>query len=153
MVSLRLALLPLVLAGLHPLHTTFTELVQESGGPTVTVTVRAFSDDLHHAVHGVEASTQLPEDSLLSHYVQAHLILRSPAGAVFPLRWMGRRETGDLTWITLEAPVSPGLSGARLLNTMHLELFRDQVNIVQVRFAGRSESMLFTGGDGEKAIR
>jgi len=151
-VSLRLALLPLVLAGLHPLHTTYTELVAEPGGPTVTITVRAFSDDLNHAVHD-EASTRVPDDSLLSRYVRAHLIIRSPGGGVLPLRWMGRRETGDLTWLTLEASVSPGLSGARLLNTMHLELFRDQVNIVQVRIAGRSESLLFTGGDGEKAIR
>ena len=153
MVGLRLLLAPLLIAALHPLHTTLTEMVEQSGGKRVTIVVRAFSDDLNAAARAGPASTAVSEDSLMSRYVRAHLGLRTAGGVPVTLNWIGRRVTGDLTWITLEADVPGGLAGAHLRNTIHNELFSDQVNIVQARFAGRSASLLFTGGDGEKTVQ
>ena len=152
MVSLRLLLAPLLVA-LHPLHTTLTEMVEQPGGTRVTIVVRAFSDDLKAAVHTGSTSKVEPEDSLLSRYVRAHLIIRTAAGVPVSIDWIGRRITGDLTWITLEADIPGGLAGTHLRNAIHNELFSDQVNIVQARFTGRSTSLLFTGGDGEKTVR
>jgi hypothetical protein len=152
-VSLRFLLVPLLVAGLHPLHTTLTEIVEESGGKRVTIVVRAFTDDLHQAVHAETTSTPITEDSLMSRYVRTHLGLRTASGVPVTLNWTGRRTTGDLSWITLEAEVPGGLGGAHLRNAIHNELFSDQVNIVQARFAGRSASLLFTRGDGEKTIQ
>ena len=153
MVGLRLLLAPLLVAALHPLHTTLTEIVEQPGGKRVTIVVRAFSNDLEGAAHASNASTTEPEDSLLSRYVRARFSLRTAAGVPVTLNWIGRRTTGDLTWITLEADVPGGLGGIRLRNAIHNELFSDQVNIVQARFGGRSTSLLFTGGDGEKTVR
>ena len=79
--------------------------------------------------------------------------LRTATGAPVAVTWVNRRANGDLTWITLAADVPGGLTGAHLRNAMHSELFPDQVNIVQARFAGRSASLLFTAGDGEKTVR
>lgn len=154
MVGLRLLLAPLLVAGLHPLHTTLTEMVEQPGGNRVTIVVRAFSDDLSTAVHeGTATSMPLSEDSLMSRYVRTRFSLRTAAGVPVTLSWIGRRTTGDLTWITLEADVPGGLAGAHLRNAIHNELFSDQVNIVQARLAGRSASLLFTAGDGEKTVR
>ncbi|HTG84669.1 MAG TPA: DUF6702 family protein, partial [Gemmatimonadales bacterium] len=83
---------------------------------------------------------------------RTRLSLRTATGAPVTMNWIGRRATGDLTWITMEADVPSGLAGAHLRNAIHNELFSDQVNIVQARFAGRSASLLFTGGDGEKTV-
>ena len=35
----------------HPMHTTLTEIVQQAGGTTITITARAFTDDLRTAVN------------------------------------------------------------------------------------------------------
>jgi Domain of unknown function (DUF6702) len=152
MVDLRFLMAPLLVAALHPLHTTLTELVEQPGGKRVTIVVRAFSDDLNTAVQAGAAISPSAEDTLLSRYVRTHLGLRTAAGVPVAMNWIGRRATGDLTWITMEADVPGGLAGAHLRNAIHNELFSDQVNIVQARFAGRSASLLFTGGDGEKTV-
>ncbi|HEY7028948.1 MAG TPA: DUF6702 family protein [Gemmatimonadales bacterium] len=152
MVGLRFLLAPLLIAAVHPLHTTFTELAEQPGGKRVTIVVRAFSDDLNAAVHA-GTSSPVSDDSLISRYVRSRLGLTTTTGAPVSLNWVGRRVTGDLTWITLEADVPGGLAGAHLRNAIHNELFPDQVNIVQARFAGRSVSLLFTGGDGEKTVQ
>ena len=49
-----------------------------------------------------------------------------------------------------EAPA--GLAGARVRHSVLCERFDDQVNIVRATYAGRSASLLFTRGDGAKAL-
>jgi hypothetical protein len=144
---------PLLVAALHPLHTTLTELVEQPGGRQVTIVVRAFSDDLNTALHAGGGISPSAEDTLMSRYIRTRLSLRTATGVPVTMNWIGRRTTGDLTWITMEADVPGGLAGAHLRNAIHNELFSDQVNIVQARFAGRSASLLFTEGDGEKTVR
>ena len=46
------------LASAHPLHTTFTEISEDAGKRTITITVRSFTDDLSHAVTGDSPSTR-----------------------------------------------------------------------------------------------
>ena len=153
MVDLRFLMAPLLVAALHPLHTTLTELVEQPGGRQVTIVVRAFSDDLNTALHAGGGISPSAEDTLMSRYIRTRLSLRTATGVPVTMNWIGRRTTGDLTWITMEADVPGGLAGAHLRNAIHNELFSDQVNIVQARFAGRSASLLFTEGDGEKTVR
>ena len=153
MVGLRFLMAPLLVAALHPLHTTLTELVEQPGRRQVTIVVRAFSDDLNTALHAGGGISPSAEDTLMSRYIRTRLSLRTATGVPVTMNWIGRRTTGDLTWITMEADVPGGLAGAHLRNAIHNELFSDQVNIVQARFAGRSASLLFTEGDGEKTVR
>ena len=87
MVDLRFLMAPLLVAALHPLHTTLTELVEEPGGKRVTIVVRAFSDDLNTAVHAGAAISPSAEDTLLSRYVRTHLGLRTAAGIPVAYSW------------------------------------------------------------------
>jgi hypothetical protein len=151
--ALRLAAM-IALGTLHPLHTTLTELSQPPGSATVSVTIRAFTDDLRAAAtHYAGPDPAVVPDSLLSRYVGARVTLRDATGAPVPLTWRGQRQTADVTWLDLAAPLPHGLSGARFRNAMHTELYRDQVNIVQVHSGDRSESLLFTPGDSAKVLR
>jgi uncharacterized protein DUF6702 len=149
---LRLAAI-IGLGTLHPLHTTLTELSEPPGGVTVSVTIRAFTDDLRAAAmqYAGPDPARVP-DSLLSRYVTARVTLRDATGAAVPLTWRGQRQTADVTWLELTAPLPRGLSGARFRNAMHTELYRDQVNIVQIHVGDRSESLLFTPGDSAKVL-
>ncbi|HSE67113.1 MAG TPA: DUF6702 family protein, partial [Gemmatimonadales bacterium] len=118
MVGLRLLMAPLLLAALHPLHTTLTELVEQPGGRRVTIVIRAFGDDLNTAVHAGTAISPSAEDTLMARYVRTRLGLRTATGAPVTMSWIGRRSTGDLTWITMEADVPGGLAGAHLRNAI-----------------------------------
>lgn len=145
----RLLLLGLVLAGTaHPLHTTHTEIVERGPGEA-GITIRAFTDDLHRAVGAPGGAVT---DSALAQYVRRTLEIRSAGGAPARLRWEGTRIDGDATLLRLGATIPGGLRGMRLRQAMQVELFPDQVNVVQVRYAGRRVSLLFTPGDGARPV-
>jgi hypothetical protein len=42
--------------------------------------------------------------------------------------------------------------GVRLTNAVLFDTFPDQINIVQASFDGRAHTVLFTHGDGPKAL-
>jgi hypothetical protein len=145
-VALVLPVLTLLLSA-HPLHTTHTDLV-ESGG-AVTVEVRAFPDDLHSAVMRQAGAV---DDSATARYVRHAVNLTDGRGRPVPLTWLGRESLGEVTLLRLRATPAGGLSGTRVSQTMHMEIFSDQVNVVQASYDGRRVSLLFVPGDAPKRL-
>ncbi len=144
---MRAALLALALTA-HPLHSTHTEFREEPGG-RVTVTVRAFTEDLRTAVVRQQGSMG---DSSLARYARSRLDLREPGGREIPWAWAGARIDGEMTYLTLTGTLSRGLSGATVRQEMLMELFTDQVNVVQVRRPAGDASLLFLPGDRPKML-
>jgi hypothetical protein len=145
-VALVLPLAAALLAA-HPLHTTHTDLVES--GREVTVQVRAFSDDLHLAVRKREGAV---DDSATARYVRGTVSLVDSAGHPVPLTWVGQEAMGDVTLLRFRAAPQGGLSGARVCQAMHMELFEDQVNVLQASYGGRRVSLLFVPGDTPKRL-
>lgn len=141
--------MPRVLTG-HPIHTTYSVLTRD--GPTVTLQLRAFADDLSAAVarhHGRPA----PADSSAPHaetyrYLAATLPARSASGEVVPLTPCGVRRAEHLTFVCLQLP--RGASALRLSNSVLTELHGDQVNIVQVTGGA---TLLFTRATAAQTLR
>ena len=140
----------------HPLHTSFTEVKYRAGG-TIEVSVRVFHDDFASALarHSEPRSSTAPpiSDSLALAYLEEHLLLLDHEEHRLVLTWVASDRAGDLDWITLRASVPARLDNIRVLNTVHFELFRDQVNVVKLTSEDRSESVLFTRGDTPKPWR
>jgi hypothetical protein len=135
--------------GRHPLHTTHTELAEEPGG-RVTVTVRSFRDDLRMAVGKLEPTGN---DSAIAWYVRSTVELRDPTGRIIPLIWDSARTEGDIILLSLHGMVASGLRAVSVRQAMQMELYDDQVNLLQAKVAGRIISLLFLPGDGLKALR
>lgn len=144
---IRAVLLGLAVA-IHPLHTTHTEVVLAAHGEA-KVTIRAFTDDLRAAVLRHEGTVT---DSTLMRYLRATVGLRGPDGHAAELSWNASQVDGDITQLALTARLSAPLAGSTLSQTMQMELFPDQVNVVQVRYDGRQVSLLFFGGDKARAL-
>lgn len=139
----------LLLSGtLHPLHTTHTEIVDRGRG-VISVTVRAFTDDLQLAVGHPAPAVR---DSVLAAYARRTVELRSATGVSVQLQWTGSRADGAATLLNLTATVPGGLRGLRIRQTMHAELFTDQVNVVQARYGDHRVSFLFTPGDAPRVL-
>jgi hypothetical protein len=133
----------------HPLHTSVTEIVADPGG-AVRLAIRVYADDLSGAAPG---SSGLPPDSTVARYVRGRFALRDGTGRPVLLRWSGLTRHEDAVVIRLEGTLSGGLAGARLANLLLTERFRDQVNVVRASWPGGSATLLFTPGDGAKAVR
>jgi hypothetical protein len=147
----RAAALAVVVAVLpaHPLHTSVTEVVADPGG-RVEVAIRVYADDLSGAAGGTSA---LPPDSAVARYVRGRFALRDRADRPVVLHLSGLTRQQDAIVIRLDGLLPSGLPGARVANLLLTERFRDQVNVVRASWPGGSATLLFTPGDGGKAVR
>ncbi len=139
----------LVFAGGHPTHTSATELSQEPGG-AVSVAVRLFADDIGPAVGAPPG--QKPAGASLHRYLSGRLVLLDRSGSPVALAWDEGSLDGDVLTLRSRAYVSGGLGGATVTNRLLTERFADQVNLVRATYAGRSATLIFTRGDGPKAL-
>jgi hypothetical protein len=133
----------------HPMHTTFTEIEQPVARGPVTVTIRGFEDDLTTAARKV--SPERSPDSAIANYLRQRTMLTDRQGRTLPLGVVGLRRNSDVIWLTLRTEGPVDLSGSRFINSALTEVFHDQVNLVQVKTAGRRRTIIFTPGEGAKA--
>lgn len=135
----------LALAGArHPLHTTITEIRYAEATRAATLTVRAFEDDL-------DAAAGREDPSVLA-YVARAVSLADRAGRPLTVRWEQVHRAEGLVWIRGTAHVPSDLEDVRVRHTMLTERHADQVNVVQATAGSRRRTLLFTRGDGWKAL-
>jgi hypothetical protein len=121
----------------HPTHSSSAELVQEAD--SVRVVLRVFADDV--AAVGAVAP-----------YIARRFTLVDRSGAPVRLVWAGADSGADVITIRLHGRVAAGLSGARVSNRVLTDRFADQVNLVRARYQRRTATLIFTRGDGPKAL-
>jgi len=141
-------------AGVHPLHTTFTELSTDPSTHAVSVLVKVFAGDFASAVtsRGSAGSPdRMPPDSAMIRYVLERFEITANGAGRVALRWCGSRRDQDVLFLCFHATAA-SLSRARLRNTLLNDIFADEVNIVRVNIDGRRETLLFTGRDVMKTL-
>ena len=134
----------------HPMHTTFTEIVQPAERGEVTLTIRGFEDDLSAAAR--REAPRASMDSAMTAYLRRHALLTDADGRSVPLRTVQVRRSAGVIWVTLRSGRAVDLAGSRFLNRALTEVFHDQVNLVQVKLGGRNRTIMFTPGARSKAI-
>ncbi len=130
----------------HPIHSTLAVVAVDSTG--VTIRLRAFADDFSAAVARF-AGKRPPADSSapaadVARYAAARLDVTTAAGTRVPLKLCGVERARDLYWVCVRAEPVGGSRGMRLRNLVLTELHADQVNVVQVKGAAASRTLLFT---------
>ena len=147
-----LRLLPALLgaARRHPMPTSLAKVVVQPSGREATVSLRIFADDFDAVVAPLRQ--RLSADSAAFAYVRNAFVVGGAVGAV-SLRPIGVRRVGGVVWLDLGVPLTSGrLSGVRIIDRIMFERYDDQVNIVRASEGGRTASLLFTRGDGAKAL-
>ena len=146
----------LLVSSVHPFHDSVSELTYDGARRTVTISVRAFADDLAIGVAALPPTPALagqPADSAIARYVRGTIFLIDNRHHLVPLRWNGLERRDDVVLIRLTADAPAGLYGWRLSHALLCERYADQVNIVRLNHAGRRTDLLFTRGDSPKALR
>jgi len=140
-------------AGVHPLHTTFTELSTDPSTHAVSVLVKVFAGDFASAVSRGSAGSpdRMPPDSAMIRYVLERFEITANGVGRVALRWCGSRRDQDVLFLCFHAGAA-SLSRARLRNALLNDIFADEVNIVRVNIDDRRETLLFTGRDVVKTL-
>jgi uncharacterized protein DUF6702 len=121
----------------HPMHTSSAELVHEAD--SVRVAIRVFADDI--ATVGAVRS-----------YLGDRFGIVDRSGQGVRLEWSGSEIAGDVLTIRMRGRVAGGLSGAKVNNQVLTDRFADQVNVVRAAYDRRAVTLIFTRGDGPKAL-
>ena len=140
----------------HPLHTTITELTFDPSTKALRLSIRVFSDDLAEAIRKRNVAMTHAGDSVTDAaalaYVRGTIRLVARDGRSLPLSSCGSRSVNDLRLLCVAATAPASPSTLRLHQGMLLELYDDQVNVVQTLYGSRRRSLLFTRSSGAREL-
>lgn len=148
--TLSLALLCLSF-GAHKFYVTKTLVNHNSVNQTLEITIDIFTDDLEFALQ--EGRGELMRlggdrehadaDYLIEEYLKEHLELWIDDRKVEPM-FLGKDVQHDLTYCFLEVGNIQDFHTFKFRNDILCEMYDEQSNIVDLKFAGWTEKLLFT---------
>jgi hypothetical protein len=110
--------------------------------------MKIFTDDLEYGITGSRdfyglgtKKEPVEADSLLWSYILKNFMV-SVNGEPVNYIYVGKEVELDVTWIYIEIGDISGFGNIEITNKMLTELFRDQVNIVNVNYNGETLGLL-----------
>ncbi|MBC7920782.1 MAG: hypothetical protein H7Z75_06780 [Ferruginibacter sp.] len=135
-------------AVLHPFHTSITQIDYDPKTQVFEVSLRVFTDDFETALaregnQPIKLDETGQHDALIEGYLRKQFGFTDPAGLRKAARFIGKEFEVEATWIYLEVPCPPPVSGLRLRNALLTEVFEDQVNVVNFTYLSAKRTYLF----------
>ena len=134
---------------LHAFHTSITQIDYNPKAKNYEVSVRIFTDDFETAIDtenkikGTKIQDGDKNDALVSAYVLKHFSIISPQNKKANLKYIGKENEDLATWLYFELPEGSLAKGSRIQQNVLMELFDDQVNIVNIKKGEERKSLLF----------
>ena len=144
------------IAEAHPIHMSFTEARYVDGNRTLQLWVRVFANDFAAAA-ARRSGIRLSRDSVIDYtvgtaYLTQNLQLVRADGQAMNLVSCGVKRASDMLLFCLQVAAPDGMQNMKMRNSVMMEVFGDQVNVVQTVNGGARASRLFVRGDGLKAL-
>ena len=158
--SFLLLLLPLLALARHTYHSSILELRLNPQQQQVELALKVFTDDLENALsrgRPQHLSLQDPRaQALADAYLREHLELALPAAGrqprqVLALQFVGMQAEKDAYWLYAKARLPRAATEIWLRNAVMLDLFSDQMNIVNAESGPKKVSELYRAGH-EQAV-
>ena len=144
-ILLAMAILaPVERALAHPLHTSLTQVSFDTSSRSVSVSIRAFADDLSSAARASGLSA--------AGYGARAFRLTDARGIAIRLTSCGAKRVGDLVWLCFKGRLDSNPDDLRVSSAILFESFKDQINVVTVTGSRGSRNLLFTPGDSPKRL-
>ena len=134
----------------HPFYISVCQIDHNPDPGTLEMSFRIFADDLELALEtmgtdrlrlGTEHEAE-KADLYISRYLARHVEIEingHRVGAGF----LGKEVDSDAIWCYVEVENVPVIETMTITNTLLLETFEDQVNLVHVNAAGQKKSLVF----------
>lgn len=137
--------------GDHPFHASICHIEHNAGNKTLEISIQLFADDLDLALtqaYGQRYFVGTPAeragvDEQLFDYVKKNFSL-SINGMAAPFLFIGKESRDNANfelWCYFEVPNVAHLSQLAVTNTLLIERFNDQSNLIKVKANGKKESL------------
>lgn len=131
------------------LHLSVTEALRNSERGRLVITVRVQTADLESALseraQKKVSAADMPEMAPLAlDYVREHLSFKTARGQTLKLEWAGSDSTDTQLFLFFEAPLTEGLLGAQITNSLFLEKLPDQINSVVIQDGVLKRTLVFS---------
>ncbi|GAB3302365.1 hypothetical protein GCM10027511_16200 [Hymenobacter humi] len=156
-----LLLLPLAGAApaLHAYHSSLTELRYNAAKKQLELSVKVFTDDFETALsQGQPAHVSLDAAgprplALTTAYLQRTLKFSTAAGAPLPLQVLGLQAEKDGYWLYCKVPLPGPTPSVQMRHALLLDVFGDQMNIVNIEAGDKKQSVLFRAGHEQELLK
>jgi len=134
--------------GMHPFHVSVSEIFYNEKNESFEITMKVFTDDLENALRAYSKYDIYLDDNLdekgiskwIREYLQLNFSLEVNGQKVEPL-FLGAEAEMDAVWCYLEVRDIRNIKSIHVHNSVLMELFPDQVNLVHVDYAGKIKSL------------
>ena len=147
------------LAFVHPMYISISQINHNQQNESIELTMKIFVDDLMEAIErekGVklylgEAKEHPKSDSIINTYIREHLDIHVNESLV-DMNFLGWELEQDALWCYLEGLEIPSISSMNIRNTILMDQFDTQTNIVHVDIVSAKRSVLLNKGKKEDSI-
>ena len=150
----------------HSVHTSTAEAEYNAETKRLEVSLTVFVSDLELAlVRQSEREMRIDKtpaaafDAQIQAYLAKTFVVTDAAGKVAKMEWVGREmdeasaKSGDPAVVLFfEVEVPEGTRGLTLKHAVFHELFKDQINLLQIREGALQEEMRFTHEHSSKEL-
>ncbi|NDK54655.1 DUF6702 family protein [Pontibacter fetidus] len=154
-----LCLLGSTVAMAHDYHSSITDIKFNPRTQSLQVAIKVYTDDLENALTKRSKSKvtySANSESIkqqLAGYMAASMSFEVTKGKPLKQRFIGSEEEADVVWVYLEVPVqNANLSELYIKNAVLTEVFDDQMNIVNLDYKGKVQSMLLQRDETGKKL-
>lgn len=147
---------------LHEFHASITQMQYNLKERTFEISIRIFTDDFEKALSvasgsrvnlsGSPVASNGKNDLLIEKYIHAHFAYLNPQKQAKPIKYVGHEVEADAHWLYLEMPYPEPFRGGTLRQTALMELFDDQVNMVNINYQGRKKTFVFRKDQSTQAL-
>ena len=124
---------------LHPFHVSVTEISYNNSNKHLEISVRIFADDLENALEKyartrfdlIDSLNDPSAQKILEMYLKKNFIVKQH-GKLTELNFLGSEIDEDVIWSYLESSPVKNPETIWVSNTLLLDLFDDQVNLVHL---------------------
>ena len=133
---------------LHEFHASVTQMQYNPKERLFEISIRIFTDDFEKALSAasgsrVTLSSTDKNDPLIEKYVLAHFSYTNPQKQVKPIKYVGHEIEADANWLYLEMPYAEPFRGGSLKQNVLMELFDDQVNMLNIQYQSQKKTFVF----------
>jgi hypothetical protein len=150
----------------HSLHQSTAEAEYNPETKKLEVSLTVFINDLETAlIRQTERDVRLDKtpvaefDAEIQAYLTTTFVVTDAVGKVANIEWVGRQldedtqKSGDPTMtLFFEVAVPNGFANAKLRHAVFCEMFKDQVNLLQLRDGLKKTELQFTGPNTTKKL-
>jgi len=139
----------------HKFYSSITQIEYNQKTKTFEIIIRVFADDLEKAIQEsgskeYRISKDVNQD-LMKKYVNSHFVFKTYNKAL-PNKFIGTEQDKDIQILYLEIPANQKSKSFTIKNSMLIDLFNSQVNIMNLNFRGEKQTFIFNAEQIEKNL-